>query len=192
MKRLVQNSIWLLACSAFLTGCATSTSRTASGTQNQVLNIRWQRLVDEKGQTCDRCGSTEKATEDGVKKLRRCLKPVGVEAVLEKTALSPATFAQDPLQSNRIWIADKPIEDWLQAKVGTSQCSGACGVSQCRTLTVDGTTYDTIPPELIVKAGLLAGAQMIGSPAQNPWNPTAAWSQQGPPCCPAPSGKPTK
>ena len=105
--------------------------------------------------------------------------------------MSASDFTKDPLQSNRIWIGDKPIEDWLQAKVGKSQCCGACGDSECRTLTVDGKTYDTIPPELIVKAGLLAGATMIGSQPANPWNPTAEWSQEGGACCP-PSQSPKK
>ena len=102
-----------------------------------------------------------------MKKLRRCLEPVGIEVVLQKGAVSAAEFAKGPLESNRIWIADKPIEEWLEAKVGKSQCCGACGQSECRTLTVDGKTYETVPAELIVRAGLLAGAQLIGSQARN-------------------------
>ena len=50
-------------------------------------------------------------------------------------------------------------------------------------LTVDGKTYETIPAELVVKAGLLAGAQLVGTQPANPWNPTEGWSQR-PACCP--------
>lgn len=191
MKPLIPSSIGLMLCSLLLPGCTTPRTTTAGGPQNQVLQVRWQRLVDAKGQTCDRCSSTEKATEAGVKTLRRSLKPLHIEVALQKSAVSASDFTKDPLHSNRIWIGDKPIEDWLQAKVGKSQCCGACGDSECRTLTVDGKTYDTIPPELIVKAGLLAGATMIGSQPVNPWNPTAAWSQEGGACCP-PSQSPKK
>jgi hypothetical protein len=143
--------------------------------------------VNEKGQTCDRCSSTEKATEEGAKTLRRVLKPLNIDVVLDKSAVSASDFTKDPLQSNRIWIGTKPIEDWLQAKVGKSQCCGACGDLECRTLTVDGRTYETIPPELIVKAGLLAGAQMIGGQPSNPWNPIGEWSQGSGACCPPPA-----
>ncbi len=171
MKRLMQRAIGSLICLVFLAGCATPGGDPAGGTQKQVLKVCWQRLVDEKRETCERCGATEKATEKGVRKLRRCLKPLGVEVALEKTALSASVFATDPLESNRIWIAGKPVEDWLQAKVGKSQCSGACGQSECRTLTVDGRTYETIPAELIVRAGLVAAAQMVGNQPANALNP---------------------
>jgi hypothetical protein len=180
--------IGFLLCSLLLAGCASPSGNGARTADEQALRVRWQRLVDDKGQTCDRCGGTERATEQGVNTLRRCLKPTGIQVVLDKTALTPAEFAKDPLESNRIWIADKPFEEWLQAKVGKSQCSGACGQSECRTLTVDGKTYDTIPAELIVRAGLLAAASLVGNRPENPWNPTATWSQDAPACCPTPAG----
>ena len=183
--------IGFLLSSLLLAGCASPGGNGARTAEKQALRVRWQRLVDDKGQTCDRCGGTERATEQGVNTLRRCLKPAGIRVVLEKTALTLAEFAKDPLESNRIWIADKPIEEWLQAKVGKSQCSGACGQSECRTLTVDGTTYDTIPAGLIVKAGLIAGATMVGSQPANPWNPVGQWSQDAGACCP-PSQSPKK
>ncbi len=188
MKPLTPSCIGLLLCSLLLAGCASPSGNGARSAQTQALRIRWQRLVDEKGQTCDRCGGTERATAEGVKTLRRCLRPVGIEVVWDKAALSSAAFAKEPLESNRIWIADKPIEEWLQAKVGKSQCSGACGQSECRTLTVDGKTYDTIPAGLIVRAGLLAAAGLVGNQPENPWNPAAAWSQDAPACCPAVGG----
>jgi hypothetical protein len=184
MKPLIPSSIGLMLCSLLLPGCTTPRTTTAAGPQKQVLKVRWQRLVDAKGQTCDRCSSTEKATEQGVKTLRRALKPLDIDVVLDKSAVSPSEFTKDPLQSNRIWIGAKPIEEWLQAKVGKSQCCGACGDAECRTLTVDGKTYDTIPAELILKAGLLAGATMIGSQPSNPWNPVGQWSQDAGACCP--------
>jgi len=184
----MQKSIGFLICLVFLAGCTTPRNDTAGGGQKQALQIRWQRLVDEKGQTCARCGTTEAATGAAVKKLRRSLKGLDIEVVLEKVALSPAAFAKDPLESNRIWIAEKPIEEWLQATIGKSQCCGACGDAECRTITVDGRTYDAVPAELVIKAGLLASAQLINSKPVNPWDPTAAWSQGGPACCPPVSG----
>ena len=75
-----------------------------------TLNILWQRLMDERGQTCDRCGTTEMAVEEAVQKLKRSLKELDIDVVLEKKTLGQSTFLKDPLESNRIWIAGEPLE----------------------------------------------------------------------------------
>lgn len=131
------------------------------------LLIRWRRLVDEAGRTCDRCGSTGSAVERAVDLLRRALKELGIDVALKAEVLDPATFAEDPLESNRIWIGGMPIEGWLSAAGGKSRCCSACGEAECRTMTVDGRTYEAIPVELIVKAGLLAAARLMQPEASN-------------------------
>lgn len=153
-------------------GCSEFTCK--RGDNMKVLTIEWQRLVDDTGETCVRCGTTEKSVEDAYRKLRRSLAEVNIEVVLEKRSLTPLTFAENPLESNRIWIGGKSIEEWLSAGTGQSQCCSACGDSDCRTVIVDGNTYEAIPEDLIIKAGLLAGAQLMtdNSPA---------------PCCPPPA-----
>ena len=60
--------------------------------------------------------------------------------------------------SNRIWIAGKPIEEWLEGTVGSSRCCSVCGDSECRTVEVRGTTFEAIPEQLILKAALLAAS----------------------------------
>lgn len=127
----------------------------------QTLRIRWQRLVNAKGQTCDRCGMTETAVVDAAEKLSRCLKELDIAVILEKEAINESTFLEKPLESNRIWIDGKPLEAWLGAISGQSRCCSACGDEDCRTVTIDGKTYEAVPAELIVKAGLLAAAQLI-------------------------------
>ena len=84
----------------------------------KVLTIRWQRLVS-KGRTCDRCGSTELELERAMKVLTDALRPLGIEPRLQADVLHQAVFAVDPAESNRIWIADKPLEDWITADVGS-------------------------------------------------------------------------
>ncbi len=185
MKGTVLKNLGFAVCLLLLAGCATTSKQAEAGKEKHVLQVRWQRLVDAKGQTCDRCGLTEKAAQDGVKKLRRSLKAVGIEVVLEKVAVNSTEFSKDPLESNRIWISGKPIEEWLGATIGKSRCSGPCGEAECRTITVDGRVYTAIPSELIVKAGLLAGAQVVNSQPRNPWNPLGEWAPGPPACCPA-------
>jgi hypothetical protein len=53
------------------------------------------------------------------------------------------------------------MEDWLSGSVGSSRCCSVCGDSDCRTLEIRGTTFETIPERLIVKAGLLAAAELL-------------------------------
>jgi len=145
-----------------------------------VLQIEWQRLVDASGRTCDRCGTTETAVENAAQTLKRALKELGIDVTLDKRALDPSTFSRDPLQSNRIWISGKPIEEWLSASSGQSQCCSTCGESQCRTVTVENETYEAIPAELIVKAGLLAGSQLINDKPEDECCPAEKSSRGGP------------
>jgi hypothetical protein len=142
----------------------------------QVLTIRWQRLQDSAGQTCDRCGITEQTIEQAGQLLAVCLKPLGFRVAVEKSTLTPAQFALDPSQSNRIWIGDQPLETVLGAKTGTSQCAGVCGEKSCRAMVVNGRSYEAIPVELIVRAGMKVAADMIEP------NPPAG-SKSAVPCC---------
>ena len=137
------------------------------------LMIVWQRLVKD-GETCDRCGSTREAVVGALAQLEASLHPLGIQPVLETRVLDEAAFVADPSASNRIWIADRPMEEWLGASVGMSPCCSVCGDLPCRTLEVAGTSFEAIPEDLIVKAALIAVARMI-EPAQ----PQA----ESPACC---------
>lgn len=75
---------------------------------------------------------------------------------LEMRELDETSFQAQPAESNRIWIAGKLMEDWLQGSVGSSPCCSVCGDSECRTISVDGQTYEAIPAELLVQAALIA------------------------------------
>ncbi|UCH40604.1 MAG: DUF2703 domain-containing protein [Gammaproteobacteria bacterium] len=126
----------------------------------QSLSITWQRLVDSNGKTCDRCGSTYEELVHAVNKLRVALKPLGIKPIIEIREIDTKTFTADPSQSNRIWIDGKPLEEWLSARVSSSQCCNVCGDSECRTIEFDKQVFETIPAELIIKAGLIAAANM--------------------------------
>ena len=125
------------------------------------LTIRWQRLVNESGQTCTRCGETGDTVEIAFEKLKKTLAELDIEVELEKETLDLSIFTKDPLQSNRIWIEGRPLEEWIGATVGKSQCGDVCGDSECRTMVIGQNTYDTIPEDFIIKAGLLAAAELF-------------------------------
>jgi hypothetical protein len=80
----------------------------------KTLIIRWQRLVNESGQTCERCTDTGSTVENAYKKLKKSLVELGIEVELKKEILDFSIFIKDPLQSNRIWIAERPTVFGLQ------------------------------------------------------------------------------
>ncbi|MCL2653545.1 MAG: DUF2703 domain-containing protein [Propionibacteriaceae bacterium] len=125
----------------------------------KTLPIIWQRLVSA-GETCPRCAGTGDEVTRAVEQLRTQLLPLGIEPVLDTREIDKATFKANPSESNRIWIAGKPIEEWVDASVGSSPCCSVCGDSACRTVDVGGTSYEVVPEELLVKAGLIAALTM--------------------------------
>jgi hypothetical protein len=125
------------------------------------LKIIWQRLVTSRGETCDRCGGTFAALQRAVTKLKNVLRPLDVEPILETVELTQESFSRDPSASNRIWIAGRPLEEWLGARVGRSRCCSVCGEDECRTVEIEETVFETIPEHLILRAALTAAARMI-------------------------------
>jgi hypothetical protein len=124
-----------------------------------TLPILWQRLVKD-GETCDRCGGTYLELRKALATLEPQLRPLGIEPYVELREIDEATFHADPSASNRIWIAGVPLEQWLDAEVGSSRCCAACGEADCRTVTVGDATFETIPAELIVRAAQRAATQL--------------------------------
>jgi hypothetical protein len=84
-----------------------------------------------------------------------------MQVSLELKEIDAAAFADDPDASNRIWVAGKPLEDWIGAKVGSSRCCSVCGDTDCRTIRVDGTSFEAIPQPVILKAALVAASTLL-------------------------------
>ena len=127
------------------------------------ITISWQRLVED-GRTCPRCGDTGEAVQQAADTLRNALAGLGIGVRLEEGELATAEFTQAPLESNRILLQGRTLEDWLGATTGQSPCCEVCGPNECRTVTVDGTTHEAIPADLIIRAGLLAAGQVLSEP----------------------------
>ena len=135
----------------------------------RALAIVWQRLVSPEGTTCDRCAATHQEVEQAVSTLKSVLQPLGIVPRLEIREIDTASFNANPAESNRIWIAGKPMEDWLAGRVGSSRCCSVCGDSECRTVEVGGTTFEAIPERLILRAALIAASELLDDRA----NPTS-------------------
>lgn len=154
-----------------------------------VLAINWQRLVTERGETCDRCGGTQAELREAVETLTASLRPLGIEVEYTEGELTTEECAADIVQSNRIVLGDRTVEEWLGGQVGQSECASCCSAIgedvECRTVCVDGQTYDVIPAQLIVRAGLVAASHMLGAPSPSGCCPgTGEPCKTGTPCCP--------
>ena len=128
----------------------------------KTLSLVWYRLV-KAGETCIRCRQTHQELEKAVVKLKTSLLPLGLEVKFETKELTEEEFKANPSKSNEVWIAGKPVEEWLGAHVGMTPCSSVCTGSSCRTLQVGERLYETIPEELFIKAGLKAASDILTS-----------------------------
>jgi hypothetical protein len=99
--------------------------------------------------------------QNAVKKLKKALAELGIEVILKIENLDFPMFTEDTLQSNRIWIGETPLEKWLGATVGQSICCDVCANSQCRTISIENSIFEEIPEKLIIRAGLLAAAELF-------------------------------
>jgi uncharacterized protein DUF2703 len=129
------------------------------------LPIIWQRLVSADGRTCLRCDATHQHLRTAVAKLKDVLKPLDIEPVLEVREIDDRSFKSKPEESNRIWIAGRPMEEWLGAAIGSSRCCSVCGDAPCRTMEVEGAVFEDIPEAVILKAALIAASGAIGQAA---------------------------
>ncbi len=143
----------------------TFAENTKSKEDIKTLKIQWQRLVDEKGNTCQRCSFTEEEMGKAVDLLTQSLKPLKINVLVEKKVIHPEIFLKDTSQSNSIMIGEKPLHIWLNAKVGKTLCGTTCTKDvknvKCRTLNIKKTVYEAIPTNLIVKAGLIAASELL-------------------------------
>ena len=146
----------------------------------QTLPIVWQRLVNDQGSTCPRCQGTGDTVRRAVERLKTVLEPLGVQPVLECRELDPQAFLEQPSESNRIWIGGQPLEAWLEGQTGASRCCDECGDQDCRTLELEGRSYEVIPEDLLVRAGLKAGIRLLEPDATAPG---AAGSGTRSSCC---------
>lgn len=129
--------------------------------RRKKLIVKWQRLLFD-GQTCPRCGATEAEVEKALLVLNQALSPVDIDVILEKGELSVDEFKKDTLQSNKICLNGRLLEEWLDGRTGQSRCCDVCGPHDCRTVGLEEEVYETVPSKLIVKAGLLAASQLLG------------------------------
>lgn len=139
-------------------GCETESEK-MEGNTKKILIITWQRLISE-GNTCPRCESTEDELNKAILRLKGKLNPLGIEVILKKKELTLEKFKNNPVESNRILLNGRLLEDVINAKTGRSQCCDVCGDEKCRTVEIKEKSYETVPVKMIVKAALKVAADL--------------------------------
>ena len=134
-------------------GCNNVKPKEVKDDSEKSLVITWQRLISE-GSTCPRCESTENEVDNAVLELKKRLNPSGIDVVLEKIELTIEEFKKNPRSSNSISFNGQLLEDVIGAKTGQSQCCDVCGDEECRTVEAQEKSYEIIPAEMIIEAGL--------------------------------------
>ena len=154
-----------LICMVFLAGTVLAVSGETSSPAD-VVKLKWQVVIDKDGKTCTHCG----ATEESLKKAMAMLEEEGVKAELEVVKKTVDDFSKSCSESNLVWVNGMPLNEVLNAEVGSAKCSGVCTThkadAMCRTLVLDGKSFETIPPELIMKAGVMAQGKSAEGEAQ--------------------------
>jgi len=123
----------------------------------KVVVISYQKAVTESCKGCEKCGVDGKEIQKAADVLKDKLaaKKVKVKIVEKK---NPAA------KMSNLWVCDIPLETWLGAQTNTSSCGGCTNPTEkmtCNVMTVDGQNYETVPAELIVRAGLMAADMLI-------------------------------
>jgi hypothetical protein len=157
---VMNRAIGVLALASILGGCATTQTYS-----DRTLTVRWQRLVNDVGGTCQRCATTQHEVRLAADTLERSLRPLNMKVLVEERPMTPEEFAKDFSQSNRILVDGRSLADWLGGTIGMSPCESCCPKLgpkvKCRTLTVDGQVHEAISASLIVRAGLRAAESAL-------------------------------
>jgi hypothetical protein len=175
-------------------GCGRNEAATTEGESRVTIAIVWQRLVTDAGETCERCEITGDEFRRAVATLRESLAPLGIDVEASEQTLSPDEFAASTIESNRILIGGRSLEEWLEAETGESECESCCDAVgedvKCRTVSLEGLTYEAIPAELIVRAGLLAASHLLESTETASCCPGVGRvdGDRGASCCPGGDG----
>lgn len=123
------------------------------------LEVEWRHYAKDGG-TCVRCGDTGQSLAEVVQLLKDELSPGGISVQYIETLLPE----EEMRQSNIILFNGTPLEDLLQAATSESSCRSCSCLTEketfCRTVEYSGTSYESIPADLIRAAAARAVERM--------------------------------
>jgi len=160
---------------ALLLGCS-KRSKTAEvtnpGEEAKVLTIAWQHSPEKEGTKCEKCLAKKAEIQKAYESLKNSLPSLGIQVALTEEPVKTMSCGMVLSQSSKICIGGRMLEEWLGAELGPGTCGKGCtrapGEAQCVSLKLEGETYEVVPADLIVKAGLVAASDMLGPKSSKP------------------------
>lgn len=131
---------------------------------DRTLVICWQHVVCQNDDPCERCINTPLEIQQAFEDLKSSLAGLGITVTYEEKKITE--------HDEHIYINDRDIIDLIKGEHVTTTCA-ECLDDQgnprtCNALKLGEDTYEVIPAELIVKAGLTAASELITAEPQPP------------------------
>ncbi len=168
----------LLLIAIALVGCGRESEQIdadATRAQDDVrtLTIAWHKVTEDDGSICDLSTFTQQTVEQASEELSQALAPAGVDIVVK--TLTPEKVEGGDCLCNRVLIQGRYVDEWLGAEMVKTACSGCPNQAGCPKTGGSGSacggqyalihqdeTYNIVPANLIVMAGLIAAADLTG------------------------------
>lgn len=129
-----------------------------SRTNNEKsLVILWQHTMCQSKNPCERCLTAPKEVQRAYEELHSALAKLYITVIFDEQT--------EGQTGERILINGRVLENWLGGRLIKRQCASCPSVEgkakEYNALELDGTAYEIIPANLIIKAGLLAASDLF-------------------------------
>jgi hypothetical protein len=142
----------------------------------RYLVIRWQNAPCQSTDPCEACLTGPQEIRSACERLRSALALLNIKVMLDEQTVAAGESV--------LLINGRGIEQWLGGKLVKRQCASCQnGNSDTKVyaLELDGSVYEAISSDMIIRAGLLAASEIYAA------RPSAACELQTP--CPGCPGK---
>ena len=170
MKRFMLICVCLLFMVAtVLAGDKTTINVTEKKTAKEVV-VAWNKCVDKDAKPINCCG----ISEEQLKKAITMMEESGVKVALKVQQMTMDAEHKSCSAMPKATFNGKTMAELLNGEQVMAKCSKACaghegGKAECEMLKIGDKTYETIPAEMIAKAGILAsGMEVSESGAKAP------------------------
>jgi len=149
----------------------------------KVVVLSWQRPQAAACKGCEKCGPTQAEMQKAAAQLNEKLAGRGVRVRVEE-AVGARPGKKAIVSGTNVWVCDVPLETWLGAGIGVKPCDCSSGGQSmsCKVVNLNGQSYQVIPADLVVRAGLLAADMLI---EQGSIDPAAVKTPRGCAGCPS-------
>jgi hypothetical protein len=134
----------------------------------KFLVILWQHTVCQSKNPCERCLMAPKEVQTAYEELHSALAKLDITVIFDEQ-----TEAQT---GDQILINGKVLENLLGGRLTKRQCTSCPSIDgkakEYNALELEGTTYEIIPANLIIKAGLLAASDLFAAEPLTPCGTT--------------------